>query len=139
MRPPPSWRIATMRNADRSTALVPGEPVQEPGVAVGAGIHPSGCQTPGRPAADSEGGHQAGWVAVIGPSAVGKTTTTGWATAVLGASALLRGKPNNTEPEECVGWHRLAVSALPEPLSGYASLALVGHLKVQHDSERGWD
>ena len=27
MRPPPSWRIATMRNADRSTALVPGEAV----------------------------------------------------------------------------------------------------------------
>ena len=139
MRPPPSWRIATMRNADRSTALVPGEPVQEPGVAVGAGIHPSGCQTPGRPAADSEGGHRAGWVAVIGPSAVGKTTTTGWATVVLGASGFLRGKPNNTGPDKCVRWQRFAVSALPEPLIGYASLVLVGHLKGQHDSERGWD
>jgi hypothetical protein len=139
MRPPPSWRIATTRNADRCTALVPGEPVQEPGVAVGAGIHPSGCQTPGRPAADSEGDHRAGWVAVIGPPAVGKTTTTGWATAVQDASALLRGNPNNTERDNCVGWQRFAVSALPEPLSGYASLALVGHLNGQHDSEPGWD
>src|SRR5439155_25882834 len=101
MRPPPSWRIATMRNADRSTALVPGEPVQEPGVAVGAGIHPSGCQTPGRPAADSEGDHRAGWVAVIGPPAVGKTTTSGWATAVQDAGALPRGNPDNSVPGQC--------------------------------------
>jgi len=137
MRPPPSWRIATTRNADRCTAPVPGEPVQEPGVAVGAGIHPSGCQTAGRPAADFEGDHRAGWVATIGPSAVGKTTTTGWATVVLGASAFLRGKPNNTEPDTCAGWQRFAVSALPELLIDYACPTLVGRLKVEHDSERG--
>ena len=138
MRPPPSWRIATTRNADRSTALVPGEPVQEPGVAVGAGIHPSGCQTPGRPAADSEGSQRADWVAVVGPPTVGKVTTTGWAAAALGASAFRRGRPNNTEPDKCAGWQRLAVSAPPGPLIGYASLALVGYLKGERDSERGW-
>src|SRR5262244_3795995 len=85
MRSTPSAGIATTRNPDPVPALARHEPDPVPGVAVGAGTHKRGPQTPDRLAADPGGGHQARWVAVIGPPAVGKTTITGWAAAVLSA------------------------------------------------------
>jgi adenylate kinase family enzyme len=48
-------------------------------VAVGASPHADGWQTPGRSAAARQ------WVAVVGPPAVGKTTTTVWVADALGA------------------------------------------------------
>jgi ADP-ribose pyrophosphatase YjhB (NUDIX family) len=50
-----------------------------------------------------------------------------------------QGEPANTEPDKCAGWQWFPVSALPEPLVGYATQALAGYLKGEHYGERGWD